>query len=46
MEFYQKAKQRWQKFRKEHGKKALIIFGIYFVIKWGLTFYFAAKLWP
>lgn len=31
-------------FFKKHGKKAVIIFLIYFVTKWTLTFIFGAKI--
>jgi len=30
---------------KRHGKKAVILFLVYFVTKWTLTFVFGARLW-
>lgn len=37
-------KARLEKFFKKHGKKAVVIFLIYFVTKWTLTFIFGAKI--
>jgi hypothetical protein len=39
-----KLKQRFQQFREKHGKKALLIFLVYFVTKWTLTLVFGAKI--
>ncbi len=37
-------KARFKKFYTKHGKKALVIFLVYFVTKWTLTIVFGAKL--
>jgi hypothetical protein len=37
-------KYRLKKFYVKHGKKALVIFLVYFVTKWTLTIVFGAKL--
>jgi len=37
-------KYRLKKLYAKHGKKALIIFLVYFVTKWTLTIFFGAKI--
>ncbi|MEK7255139.1 MAG: hypothetical protein AAB316_10370, partial [Bacteroidota bacterium] len=37
-------KESLKKYYKKHGKKALVIFLIYFVTKWTLTIIFGAKI--
>lgn len=37
-------KYKLKKFYVKHGKKALVIFLVYFVTKWTLTIVFGAKL--
>lgn len=37
-------KQTLQKAYQKHGKKAIIIFLVYFVTKWTLTIVFGAKI--
>ena len=33
-----------QKSYKKHGKKAIVIFLVYFVVKWTLTIFFGAQI--
>lgn len=33
-----------RKSHKKHGKKAIAIFLVYFVVKWTLTIFFGAKI--
>jgi len=37
-------KLKLKKLYAKHGKKALVIFLVYFVTKWTLTIFFGAKL--
>lgn len=39
-----KLRQRFSKFYEKHGKKAMLIFAVYFVTKWTLTIIFGARL--
>lgn len=39
-----KIKERFQKFYEKHGRKAMVLFLIYFVTKWTLTIVFGARL--
>lgn len=33
-----------KKKQQKHGKKAVVIFLVYFVLKWGLTIFFGAEI--